>query len=98
MRDITEAARDHWWVTLVVPLKMFVRPLSQMVIFALRKDLFERVTADYEREHRMRMEQEAENAILRTENERLRQALAGLIDGYSNAPDGILPTKGPDEP
>lgn len=97
MRDITETVRDAWWVTLVIPLKLAWRQLWRMVIFAARPDLFERVKQDYEREHTLRSQQEAENAILRTENERLRQALAGLIDGYSNPPDGPS-TKGTPEP
>lgn len=97
MRDIAESVKDAWWVTLVIPIKLAWRQLWRMVIFAARPDLFERVKQDYEREHTMRTQQEAENAILRTENDRLRQALAGLIDGYSNAPGGPTPTKGPDD-
>jgi hypothetical protein len=76
MSNWLETAKDAWWIALVVPVKLAWRQLWRMLIFATRPDLSERVNQAYEWEHTRRIEAEAEN-------ERLRIALAGLIDSLS---------------
>jgi hypothetical protein len=76
MSDWLEAVKHSWWVVMVLPIKIAWRHLWRMLIFATKPDLFERVSQAYDWEHNRRMEVE-------TENERLRIALAGLIDSSS---------------
>lgn len=82
-----DSAKDAWWLTLIVPLKLAWRSIWRMVIFATGPDVYERVKADYDREHRMRMDTEAELTSERIENDRLRRLMAGSNDSPSNRPD-----------
>lgn len=98
MNEWVDGMKDAWWLVLILPIKLVWRQVWRMVIFATRPDLFDRVNQSYEREHTLRIQTEAENIALRSENERLHNLLLALTAGSSNAPDGTSTTKGPGEP
>ena len=87
MRDLMDSAKDAWWLTLIVPIKLLWRSIWRMMIFAVGPDVYEEAKTDYDREHRMRMDAEAELTIERAENDRLRHLLAASNASHSNRPD-----------